>query len=57
MESGGLFSDSLLVLVFRFVEFDSSVHIVMAKPQHAVDQAGEHVRHRGDSFRGAEFGA
>jgi hypothetical protein len=36
MESGGLFSDSLelLVLVFRFVEFNSSVHVVMAKLQH-----------------------
>ena len=42
MESGGLFSDSLqlLVLVFRFVEFNSSVHVVMAQLQHAVDQAG-----------------
>jgi len=58
VESGGLFCDSLqlLVLVFRFVEFNSSVHVVVAKLQHAVDQAGQHVRHRGDGF-GPEFGA
>ena len=59
MESGGLFSDSLylLVLVFRFVECSSSVHVVMAKLQYPVDQAGQHVCHRSDSFRRPEFGA
>ena len=59
IESGGLFCDSLqsLVLVFGFVELGSSVYVVMTKLQHAVDQASEHVRHCGDGFGGAEFGA
>lgn len=59
MESSGLLSDSLqlLVLVFRFVEFNSTVNVVMAKLQHSVDQAGQHVRHRGDGFGRTEFGA
>jgi hypothetical protein len=58
MESSGLFSDALqlLVLVFRFVDFNSAVHVVMATLQHPVDQAGQQVRHRSDGFGRPEFG-
>ena len=58
LESGGLFCDSLQLLlsVFGFVEFSSSVYVVMTKLQHAVNQTGEHVGHRGYGFGGAEFG-
>jgi hypothetical protein len=58
-QSGGLFGEplKLLLLVFGFIEFNSSVYVVMAKLQHPVGQAGEHVRHRGDRFGCPEFGA
>ncbi len=42
IESGGLFCDSLKLLVFGFVECNSTVDVVMAKLQHAVDQTCEH---------------
>jgi len=52
LKSGGLFCDSLqsLVLVFGFVKLSPSVYVVMTKLQHAVDQASQHVRHRGDGL-------
>jgi hypothetical protein len=45
-----------VLLVSGFVEFNSSVHVVMAKLQHPVDQAGKCVCHRGTGFGRAEFG-
>jgi hypothetical protein len=47
----------LLLSVFGFLEFDSSVHVVMAKRQHSVDETGEHVCHGSYGFGGPEFGA
>jgi len=43
--SGGLFGEplELLLLVFGFIEFNSSIYVVMAKLQHPVGQASEHA--------------
>lgn len=46
----------LLLPIFGFIEFDSSVGVLVTKLQHPVDEAGEHVRHGSDGFGGPEFG-
>ena len=50
IQSGGLFGDApeLLLAVLGFIEFNSSVHVLVPKLQHPAKKAGEHVRHGSD---------
>ena len=59
IQSRGLFGYpiQLLLAVFGFVVFDSSIRVLMAELQHTLDESSESVCHGGDRFGCAEFGS
>ena len=59
IQSRGLFGYpiQLLLAVFGFVVFDSSIRVLMAELQHTVDESSKGVCHGGDRFGCAEFGS